>query len=433
LHPPKSGRYEFTKKIKFSLQKDDLEMKIKQLDEATQTLRRIRETGVSREVTLQLSSTNISNLNSSLSAIRNSALRLYSAISSSYIVDCHPEHEAMLFLQSLPRLMEKQKQVMLKRATLKFTIAFPPSDLTVGHPACYKTHISVLEDDDVDETYGPLECRLPSRLILTCECTSTILAHRTTPSITLPVQPARPRPKDLNDLCRYFQQAKDDGHYLELFLSRKGCLCFSHTSQRPSVALTAASLADIFSLDQILQGPVPWTLNQRMAISFRVASSILQLNSTPWLGQALTSENLCFIRGTVSDNPEPFIRRRFSKNPPSAVNNREGPKRCMLELGIILLELWYAKSFTVYAAENGLPVTAGDSFGDRYNGAIQWVDFSTFHILPCYLDVIKRCVERTFATSGPVLAWDDVVFRKSVCELVLKPLWENCPVELRSA
>ncbi|KAL2833080.1 hypothetical protein BJY01DRAFT_225630 [Aspergillus pseudoustus] len=58
-------------------------------------------------------------------------------------------------------------------------------------------------------------------------------------------------------------------------------------------------------------------------------------------------------------------------------------------------------------------------------------DFSTFHILPCYLDVIKRCVECTFATSDPVPDWNDVVFRKSVCELDLKPLWENCPVELR--
>lgn len=101
----------------------------------------------------------------------------------------------------------------------------------------------------------------------------------------------------------------------------------------------------------------------------------------------------------------------------------------MLELGIILLELWHSKTFETYAKETGLVL--GNSFGSRYDAAIKWLEMSMYHILPFYLDIVTRCIECTFAMSSASPDWNDVTFKKSVCEYVLRPLWGNCPVEFR--
>ncbi|KAK2768771.1 hypothetical protein FQN54_000627 [Arachnomyces sp. PD_36] len=150
-HPPKDGQYELTKKIKFSLQKDDLEKRIKDLNDTTATLRRIRETSASKtEVTLQSTSRTIAKFTSALSAVRNYAHRLYSAISAGYVVGCHPEHETRLFLQSRSALMEKKKLMGIKKTTVAFTVAFSPKHIVPGPILCYKTDIKVLEEEMQD-------------------------------------------------------------------------------------------------------------------------------------------------------------------------------------------------------------------------------------------------------------------------------------------
>ncbi|CAI7565882.1 unnamed protein product [Penicillium manginii] len=81
-HPMKNGKYELTKKIKFSLQKEDLEKRIKDLNDSTAMLRRIRETSALKtDVTLQSTSRTITKFTSALNTVQNYAHRLYSAIS----------------------------------------------------------------------------------------------------------------------------------------------------------------------------------------------------------------------------------------------------------------------------------------------------------------------------------------------------------------
>ncbi|GES64972.1 hypothetical protein ATEIFO6365_0009046700 [Aspergillus terreus] len=424
-HPPKDGKYELTKKIKFSLQKDDLEKRIRDLNDATATLRRIRETSVTKtEVTLQSTSRMIAKFASALNAVRSYADRLYSAISAGYNVDCHPEHETRLFLQSRSALMEK-------KTTVAFTIAFSPSNTGQIPMACYKTDIKVLEEMD------------------SCYATAKAGGHIKV-AISLPTETSNPPPNDLEDLCYSVQQARDGGHFLDLYLSQGGCLCYYHKPFKVGVLrdAIAKSTEDIISLEQILgkmeqpnasSAIIRWTLNQRMALSFNIASSIMQLNSTPWLCFPLTSKSLYFARraelllqrgaAQYADIPQPFIRQTFFGGAKDLARCACNPRRSMLELGIILLELWHAKTFEAYAIESGLNID--HNFGSRYDVAIKWLDFSTYYVLPFYLDVVTRCIEFTFATSRAAPDWHDIVFRKSVCEYVLKPLWENCPAEFR--
>lgn len=273
--------------------------------------------------------------------------------------------------------------------------------------------------------------------------------HHTVVTINLPTMMSSPPPIHLDNLCHSIQQATDCRHSLDLYLSQDSCLCYYHKPPNAGVpGDVTKSPKDIISLEQILQktsqpnesSPFQWTLNQRMALSFNIASSVMQLHSTPWLCFPLTSRTLCFLqnhktstaRGTAQfiDIPQPFIRQKFfnGKDDP-ATKCACNPRRSMLEIGIILLELWHAKAFKTYATEQSLDMN--DNFGCRYDAVKRWLDFSIYHILPFYLEVITRCIECTFATNCGAFDWNDIVFRKSVCEYVLKPLWENCPAEFR--
>jgi hypothetical protein len=156
-HPMKNGKYELTKKIRFSLQKDDLEKQIRDLNDTTAMLRRIRETSASKtEVTLQSTSRTITKFTSALSTVQNYAHRLYSAISAGYVMDCHPEHETRLFLQSRSALMDKKKKrASLKKTAVSFTMAFSPNDIAPGSRSFYKTDVKVLDgEEEMDSGYA---------------------------------------------------------------------------------------------------------------------------------------------------------------------------------------------------------------------------------------------------------------------------------------
>lgn len=173
--------------------------------------------------------------------------------------------------------------------------------------------------------------------------------------------------------------------------------------------------------------PIKLLLNPRMALSFRIASSVMQLNLTKWLHRPLTSDMINIIPGDRGSGVRPFIRHAFSPDvgEPQSYQVRRG----VLELGILLLELWHSQTFATYATGAEMPLT--DSFAIRYEAAREWLDMSRDEVLPYYLTVVTRCIEGTFFSNTADLDWNDTAFRESFFEHVVKPLWENCPAGLR--
>ncbi|KAL4800385.1 hypothetical protein BDV19DRAFT_384210 [Aspergillus venezuelensis] len=429
--PVNVGRYEITKKIKFSLDKEDLHKRIKELNDVTERLRRVRECSVLRaDVTLETTSRAAARYASTLKAVREYAHRLYKAISVGYVNGCHDEHETFLFLRSRSEAMDKRQQKSLKQTPVQFQLAFPPTAPTSkASVSCHITEVKVKHEDGRSESM--MDC---------ANSTSTVV------KIVLPAtkQKLDQQQSQINDLCQSVSKAWQDGNILDMYLTPAGCLS-CHNLPRKVSPQYAFNWADVLSLDQILQaqshpqGKFPtWTLNQRMSLSFNIASSVLQLYTTHWVAEPLTSKSIHFaesqfLPSIISDQqftiaPKPFIIHKFSN---SLMTNTDfsSAKRSLLDLGIVLLELWHFRTFELFAAD--LRMSVDESFGARYEVARRWLDESAYFMLPFYLDVVTRCIECTFGTSGSVPHWDDIVFRKSVCEYVLRPLWENCRPEFR--
>ena len=253
---------------------------------------------------------------------------------------------------------------------------------------------------------------------------------------------------EVENLCLSLSQARQDGKLIKVFLSQQGCLCSCHMSTSAEGFIpSSSSTSAMVTLEQVLNqtssdrhSGAKWSLIQRMKLSFSLASSILQLYSTPWLSDSWTKQTIYFWRlrpsSQASDmalifEPDfPFIVHSFPEPPVACPPYKINARTQLLNLGIILLEIGHERSFESWTSTHGY--TLDRTYGSRYDAASEWLRDSQSELVPSYYDAVARCIECTFQTGHgrPVPDWEDQDFRKSICELVIKPLWSNCSTEV---
>ncbi|KAL9116788.1 MAG: hypothetical protein Q9187_006683 [Circinaria calcarea] len=276
--------------------------------------------------------------------------------------------------------------------------------------------------------------------------TSVEPVRRSRITINLPARDG-PLRANVQNICLSLSQASRENKLLKLYLSERGQFTSCHCPPLPlSRGCVSDSAPDITTLDCLLQEAKEtkdfakrWSWNQRIVLAHRLASSLLQLHTTPWLGRSWTKQGIYFLRTHPScaadkvalgfDANQPFITCDFPADLRSEVGSPPSAKQSLLELGILLLEIWHVTSLEAYVAEVSLDLNS--TYGSRYEASKKWLDDTADNILPFYLDPVCRCIEGTFASSFPTLQWDDVELRKSVCEGVVRPLWDNCPSKTR--
>lgn len=270
--------------------------------------------------------------------------------------------------------------------------------------------------------------------------------HKSPPVVTFNL----PDPADtttsrvnIHNLCSLVQSTHANGESVEICLSGSGNLCSTKSLARNSAVpqtretICPVTLASLLTADP---NPSPLPLNHRIALSCNIASTVLQLYSTPWMTLPLASSSIFFI----SDDPAkdhktapqtnkyiPFIKAKFQSWPRDRTVSHYDPRESMLELGILLLELWYSHSIEAFAAEHGFGLA--QSFESRYAVARKWALHSEEEgdLMPFYLEAATRCIEFTFTTSSARPVWEDLAFQKSVCQDLLRPLLDHCPAKYR--
>ena len=258
-------------------------------------------------------------------------------------------------------------------------------------------------------------------------------------------KPPDPQKTEVDNLCSSLDQARQNRKDLKVFLSPRGNLCSCHVPPTPSGDFSSDDgTHGLITLEQIIQEcsresplKVRWNLIQRMNLSFNLASSLLQLYSTPWLTESWTKQNICFWRLPPSSQANdtilafepdrPFIVHRFSGVPAAGQPHQVEAKYQLLDLGIILLEIRHQMSFESWVLAHGFILD--HSYGTRYNAASNWLHDSLGEVEPSYFDAAARCIECNFQTRSAIPTWEDLDFRKSICDLVIKPLWINCSTD----
>ncbi|KAI9729213.1 MAG: hypothetical protein M1834_007005 [Cirrosporium novae-zelandiae] len=418
--------FKFVNAIKFACKRKNFSKRMRKLESARARLQRLSVCGKAlMEQPILSSSKTVVKLTSAFTRVQSHASRLYSAISRGWIASCHSAHGSSLYLESREALLQRQSKLKrLKRPTLAFKMLLSSiTNLATKDTLWQETNVEVLENDN----YNPPMC-----------------SKQQEPRRSVTVQLSTPRSIDshrteAHDLCVAIDKARQEKICLQLFLSNPANLYLSQTVVKTSASPHFVAKAPEFvTLEQAFfdaenhEALDNWTLMERLTLSFNLASSLLQLYLTPWSAEPWTKRSICFLKTfpqqssaavpDIFEAQNPLVTHLFNANQSSIPLMRDA-RRSLLELGIMLLEIWEKKTFESYAKVSQKTLD-DDSTGRRSDVARLWLDNIKANVIPLYYDAVSRCIECTFATSSSSPDWDDVDFRKSVCERVLRPLWE---------
>ena len=137
-----SGNFEFRGRLRVSLDVDGLEIRLKELDESTNMMSRLRISGQAVQEHEPVSGKSHKRILSLLDRIRNHADMMYSALSRSWSSGCHGSHAANLYLE--PSDLKPEKQ-----STYRFRVCFRGMDLSNGTEMLLLQDLIVIQRLDV--------------------------------------------------------------------------------------------------------------------------------------------------------------------------------------------------------------------------------------------------------------------------------------------
>ena len=421
-----NGRYTFVNRIKFSVKKDELDELIADLKQSRRSLEEIARARLDKEVALPNHSPNAIRLAGFLDQIQHHAIGLYSGIHAAWGDKCHSNHAARLLLNSWSEAIYTRR-----KPRIAFGVAFESSPGPSGMEICKGFSIETLTEADVD-TQRPDQYVLPdisrihTLILLSRACVVRFQNLNLETKATYKV---------VDSICASFLPTPHTKPPLDCYLSPDQKLRYQSTGETrplntstPIVPNVHLSQSDSVTLDEILTQNIIINPRDGIQIAFALVSAQLQLHSTPWLPKFWSKDILRFpcIKDPQTSKISviyscAFLQRPFSATTTADEQSLRSAKRPLLELGIMLLEVYLQQTFTEYAFSVGKRID--DGYGSRYEVAKQWLDNSEQQLLPPHASVISRCIECNFENRSLSYEWHDEKLRQSICENLLIPLY----------
>lgn len=182
-------------------------------------------------------------------------------------------------------------------------------------------------------------------------------------------------------------------------------------------------------LDTFLENGGQMLPDDRMKLAVNLAASMLQYNMTPWLQKCWTSKAIYLVlqpRATSGiDVNHPLLLKQFDSNDSNCRQElpEDNPELALMELGILLLEIWTMKTFERWLKDTGYALDAAqlEDRDFRHIYAMKWFRSMKGKLLPNYYEVISTCL--TPATFHQLeTSWADADFRLNVYKTIVEPL-----------
>jgi len=191
---------------------------------------------------------------------------------------------------------------------------------------------------------------------------------------------------------------------------------------QPDQKVTAGEI----TLREVLRSAAKRKLRRsdRFRIALAVASSHLQLRSTPWARKQWESEDVCFPQ-TMSDEPEilfdrPYVAADFHIGNPSGPQTAKQSDRSFGCLGVMLMELLFGTSLDDHELwqQPNFTENAGRSLY-RHMVAREWADSVQDEAGPDFSAAVMWCLNESPMTL------DGDQWRRDLADRVVLPL-QNC-------
>lgn len=187
----------------------------------------------------------------------------------------------------------------------------------------------------------------------------------------------------------------------------------------------------VSTLDEVIRKG--FARRDRLHLAVTLASSVLQLHCTPWLGNDWGTKSIQFIeRPGVNHYRQPFVAWRSDQplsSPSKAVPSiltAIVKNEALFALGVALIELWYGQTLDdLHKPEDGVQhsTDAQTAFITRFTTADRLADDLASEAGGKYSDAVRRCIRCNFHTRASSLA--DVQFQNAVYRDVVAQLKIN--------
>ncbi|KAK4203611.1 hypothetical protein QBC40DRAFT_316372 [Triangularia verruculosa] len=197
----------------------------------------------------------------------------------------------------------------------------------------------------------------------------------------------------------------------------------THSPHLPKPVMLESLLSESSEKKRALLVP-----KQQTVLALDIASSILQFRQTRWLSSPWSSRTIRLVE-LVNQNTKrsflvPFIEELLEPDDPM---QEIDPCDALVELAILLLEIWHNETFEAWATRTSTDLSTLDY---RRLAASKWLKSpETESNVPLhYLKAIEQCLTLWIGRSQ---SWDDNEFWRYYCENIILPLVESCKAWIR--
>ncbi|KAF2750320.1 hypothetical protein M011DRAFT_474775 [Sporormia fimetaria CBS 119925] len=431
-NPRKNDNFEFRKRLKFGMSKKTIKALLGELADCNKELERFTDRSDKFE-TIRKSAK--PSFGSRFQKIQELARDLHSTILSSWSCSCRPYHTTSLQLEQREALYLTGSKRPKPLSKVCFTVSFTTSS-NDPHPWTWQDAKIHIEDED--PCFTPTETP-PARLKMT---KSVSFGDKPPPPYSLmdpssvPPQ-TKPTLQEIRDLCASIQQLHRCTPCIGLSLNSKSKLLrgiYPIDGDRPSVATRhAVSLGELLSKPPLINGrPAKLSKKERYFLAVTLASSALQLCSTPWFPDQWSVRDIVFQQNSsghcLVDIDRPYVASKLAeqtadlKTPPKT-RGFQNKNTILLALAVTLLELYFGMSAEQRQAADG-------THGELVNGdpwqlcalAYDWAETEQENLSAAFSSAVNHCL-RSF--SDPSSSLKDKEFLQAAVESIVLPLQDE--------
>lgn len=250
---------------------------------------------------------------------------------------------------------------------------------------------------------------------------------------------------EIVDLCSALQQSQAEAPlrgYLRGAQQQRLEFCRVETFQVMSATQEFVSLETLLSGNHTETSSrstitgIKLSRRERYKLAVTLASSLLQLHTTPWLGNKWSKKDIHFLRAgeglqQAIRTETPFVIREYTPTAtaqtlvPAEVStvqpSKEASEEALFRLGVLLLELCFGQSLEHQHIRQAYLAPSGEctDMTDRIT-AWYWRRDVLGEAGPEFDDAIRRCLDCAFGPKSTNLADDE--FKEAVYNEVVQPL-----------
>ncbi|KAJ9638044.1 hypothetical protein H2204_004635 [Knufia peltigerae] len=423
----KRGQLDLVARITVQFVKDELSEEIRELESRLNSMQRlVKLMSFNNQFNVANSNLKSKRLAKAYMEIRHQADMLYLAMANSWISQCHQHHEARLLLEDRVEEIKREKRLPSPSHANKdrcFQLIFSggdPSQNSLWHES--QVHVMPSSSDALHQTQS-----IGSNVRIT-------ISPSKTPATSSPS-------REIKDICSAIEEGRKIQEHAIFALTEGGKIAADISQKRKFIVCQAKGSV---VLGELLRGSSnnkaggggsgrKILYRPKLSLALNLAASFLQLLRTPWARPMLSAENVMFLE---NEKREPDVKRPFlslsfsSPSPPahanlppttttSSTNNDDiSLKDELVELGIVLLEIWHEQTL-----EEVRPSIPGcTEFMPRRVSAMLWFDNSTNDAYPeAYRTALEYCLVRSVCLQQEQ-KWDDPEIWQVICESVVAPL-----------